>query len=195
MELPHTCAHGSDHFQLATLPADAGAWLERGAPARHLVFVLDCTGSMGAWIAACKGVISGMLRAAASNAAAERWVATLVLYRDHPQGAPGGTFNERYVTRTVGPTDSLATLQAELDATDAIGGGDGPEAVAEALRAAADAIAAAAIPNAKTVRRRDLARGAGGRGALPGALRCAHACGYARTRACAHAPRRTGPLF
>jgi hypothetical protein len=81
-------------------------------------------------------------------------VATLVLYRDHPQGSAGSTFNERYVTRTVGPTDSLATLQAELDATQAIGGGDGPEAVSEALRAAADAIAAAAIPNAKTVRAR-----------------------------------------
>jgi len=131
--------------RLVTHPHGAGGRVEGAAPDRHLVFVLDATGSMQPWIDATKRVIRRMLRAS-SEAGRPPYVATLVFYRDHDQHR-----REEFLTRTFGPTSDVAALEAELDSVRASGGGDGPEAVAEALQAAAGAITAADVPNAATV--------------------------------------------
>ena len=170
--LPHTYERGAagaspeerTPFQLATLPADAAALPP--AAARHIIFVLDATGSMEPYLATAKYAVQRMMsnsharprdgdaaggaHAAAVPNAAAPWdapaalptVCSLIFFRDHTDG---------FVTRRVGPTADVAVLTGELAMMRAGGGGDTPEAAAEALRAAADAIRAAGYANAATV--------------------------------------------
>ena len=170
--LPHTYEHGAPGaspedctpFQVATLPARAAALPP--AAARHIVFVLDATGSMEPYLATAKYAVQRMMsnshaappqKGAPSSAdappppsGAAPWdeqpalptVCSLIFFRDH---------TDRFVTRRVGPTADVSVLTGELAMMRAAGGGDTPEATAEALRAAGDAIRAAGYANAATV--------------------------------------------
>lgn len=99
--------------------------------ALDLTFTMDCTGSMGAYISAAKSNI---------EAIAERLVEkenfdlrfSLVAYRDHPPQ------DQTFVTKCFPFTNDVATMKSNLRTLCAQGGGDGPEAVAAALKATHD---------------------------------------------------------
>lgn len=97
-----------------------------------LVFTMDCTGSMGSYIAAAK---QGITRITERLQQAEGYDLRygLVAYRDHP---PQDT---SYVTQSFEFTTHLEEMQRSLGTLSANGGGDGPEAVAAALKATNDA--------------------------------------------------------
>lgn len=92
-----------------------------------LIFTMDCTGSMGQYISAAKRGISAI---ASRLAQAEGYDLRfgLVAYRDHPPQ------DSTYVTKPFPFTDSLEVMQRQLGTLSAAGGGDGPEAVAAALK-------------------------------------------------------------
>ncbi len=94
-----------------------------------LVFVVDATGSMGDEIDWLRKELHGMVGAARREAPGVSIRYGLVLYRD--QG-------DAYVVRNYGFTSSQGQMQGWLRATEAGGGGDYPEAAADALRAAAN---------------------------------------------------------
>jgi len=157
-------------FQLATLPPHAAALPP--AAVRHIVFVLDATGSMEPYIATAKYAVHRMMsnsghqdagpcgaggdargpmtRDAWAQPLGDAWaqpaslptVCSLVFFRDH---------TDAFVTRRVGPTADVSVLMHELALMRAGGGADTPEAAAEALRAACDAVRDAGYANAPTV--------------------------------------------
>jgi len=96
-----------------------------------LVFTIDCTGSMGSYIQAAK---QGITRITERLAQAEGYDLRfgLVAYRDHPPQ------DSSYVTKSYAFTNDLADMQQNLASLSANGGGDGPEAVAAALKATYD---------------------------------------------------------
>jgi len=97
-----------------------------------LVFTFDCTGSMGQYISAAK---AGITRIAERLSQAEGYDLRfgLVAYRDHPPQ------DMTFVTRSFPFTASLEEMRRSLGTLSAQGGGDGPEAVAAALKATNDA--------------------------------------------------------
>lgn len=95
-------------------------------PNLDLVFLMDCTGSMGAYIEAAKKSIRDIvLRITRSEKTSLRFA--LVAYRDHPPQ------DCSFITQSFPFTANLAEMQAHLDTLSAAGGGDGPEAVTAAL--------------------------------------------------------------
>mmetsp|Transcript_76548 Transcript_76548/g.219617 ORF Transcript_76548/g.219617 Transcript_76548/m.219617 type:complete len:477 (-) Transcript_76548:974-2404(-) len=96
-----------------------------------LVFIVDCTGSMGSYIHAAQTNIRRIME---KIVAFEKTNARfgLVAYRDHPPQ------DRTYVTRTFDFTSSRKTMQSNVDWMSAAGGGDGPEAVTAGLKAAID---------------------------------------------------------
>merc|ERR1719359_883642 len=93
---------------------------------------MDCTGSMGSYIAAAK---QGLEAIATRLSQAEGYDLRfgLVAYRDHPPQ------DSTYVTLAFPFTASLAEIRSNLSTLSAAGGGDGPEAVAAALKDTCDA--------------------------------------------------------
>jgi Mg-chelatase subunit ChlD len=110
-------------------PALVSAEREAEEKTLDLVFVMDCTGSMGQYIdAAKKNIESIVTRIIQSESADVRF--GLVAYRDHPpQESTYVTQVFDFVTNTTAMTANLNTLSAQ-------GGGDGPEAVTAGLQAA-----------------------------------------------------------
>ncbi len=103
-------------------PAIAAAQMQR--PVVEVVFVLDTTGSMSGLIDAAKNNIWSIARTMASAHPQPDIRVGLVAYRDR---------GDHYVTRVVDLSDDLDSMYATLMDFNAGGGGDGPEAVNEAL--------------------------------------------------------------
>jgi Mg-chelatase subunit ChlD len=97
----------------------------------EVVFVLDTTGSMGGLIHAAKEKIWSIASTLAQAQQAPEISMGLVAYRDR---------GDAYVTRVVDLDRDLDSMYAKLMDFSADGGGDGPEAVNEALDAAINRI-------------------------------------------------------
>ena len=93
----------------------------------EVVFVLDTTGSMGGLIQAAKEKIWSIASTLAQAQQAPEISIGLVAYRDR---------GDAYVTRVIDLNRDLDSMYAKLMDFAADGGGDGPEAVNEALDAA-----------------------------------------------------------
>jgi Mg-chelatase subunit ChlD len=93
----------------------------------EVVFVLDTTGSMGGLLSAAKEKIWSIASTLAEAQQAPEIAMGLVAYRDR---------GDAYVTRVVDLDRDLDSMYVELMQFAADGGGDGPEAVNEALAAA-----------------------------------------------------------
>jgi len=93
----------------------------------EVVFVLDTTGSMGGLIEAAKEKIWSIASTLAQAQQAPQISMGLVAYRDR---------GDAYVTQVIDLNQDLDSMYAKLMDFAADGGGDGPEAVNEALEAA-----------------------------------------------------------
>eukprot|EP01006_Ploeotia_vitrea_P024584 TRINITY_DN57415_c0_g1_i2.p1 TRINITY_DN57415_c0_g1~~TRINITY_DN57415_c0_g1_i2.p1 ORF type:complete len:364 (-),score=40.75 TRINITY_DN57415_c0_g1_i2:191-1282(-) len=96
-----------------------------------IVFACDTTASMGSYIHQAQRSIKQIASDIRQKCKASLRFA-LVEYRDHPPQ------DSTFVTRIHKFTNSLATMQSYVDKMQAQGGGDGPEAVADALDACAE---------------------------------------------------------
>lgn len=120
----HSADHRVGKSQQVRLPVDGGY-----APDfLDLVFVFDTTGSMGDELAWLTKEFSGIVQTARRAAPGANMRFGLVAYRD--QG-------DAYVVRNFGFTKRQGQMQGWLRSLDASGGGDYPEAAAEAMQAAA----------------------------------------------------------
>ncbi|XP_045206244.2 uncharacterized protein LOC123558397 [Mercenaria mercenaria] len=91
-----------------------------------LAFIMDTTGSMSPYINNVREHIKDLVDAIAASSSTNLRLA-LIEYRDHPP-------QDRYfVTRTHHFTRSVRIMKSWLNAARAQGGGDGPEAVADAM--------------------------------------------------------------
>ncbi len=96
-------------------------------PRLDVVFVLDATGSMGDEIDAVKQHLRAMIARIQAGSPAPRVRFGLVAYRDH---------GDEFLTRVFELSDDPGRVEAAVRRLEADGGGDTPEAVAEALHAA-----------------------------------------------------------
>ena len=110
-----------------TPPPRNGIVAPVGAKRVEVVFVLDTTGSMGGLIQAAKEKIWSIASTLAQAQQVPEISIGLVAYRDR---------GDAYVTRVVDLNRDLDSMYAKLMDFAADGGGDGPEAVNEALDAA-----------------------------------------------------------
>jgi len=95
-------------------------------PELDLVFLMDCTGSMGSYIAKGKQSIMNIVeKVKASEKADVRF--SYIAYRDHPPQ------DQSLITKVHEFTERPKDMRAYLGLYQAQGGGDGPEAVTEAL--------------------------------------------------------------
>jgi hypothetical protein len=95
-------------------------------PRLEVTFALDATGSMGPWIADARSRIKAIADDLASGEPKPEVRFALVAYRDK---------GDAFVTKVHPFTTDADRMKAALDATQADGGGDTPEAVMEALAA------------------------------------------------------------
>lgn len=91
-----------------------------------LAFAMDCTGSMGSYINSARDNIRNIVEKIVASEKSEIRLA-LVNYRDHPPQ------DSTFVTEVHDFTSSPKTMKDWLANTSATGGGDTPEAVADAL--------------------------------------------------------------
>jgi len=110
-----------------TPPPRHGIVAPVGAKKVEVVFVLDTTGSMGGLIHAAKEKIWSIASTLAQAQQAPEISMGLVAYRDR---------GDAYVTQVVDLNRDLDSMYTKLMDFSADGGGDGPEAVNEALEAA-----------------------------------------------------------
>ena len=110
-----------------TPPPRHGIIAPVGAKKVEVVFVLDTTGSMGGLIHAAKEKIWSIASTLAQAQQAPEISMGLVAYRDR---------GDAYVTQVVDLNRDLDSMYTKLMDFAADGGGDGPEAVNEALEAA-----------------------------------------------------------
>ncbi|KAI0373903.1 vWA-like protein [Pilatotrama ljubarskyi] len=104
--------------------------LDDGRKMLDLVFVQDCTGSQGSYIAsATKNIeeICNHIYESGKLQAREDLRIGLIAYRDHPPQ------DHTYVTKNFGFSSDVAQVHKHLSSLYASGGGDGPEAVTAAL--------------------------------------------------------------
>ena len=120
---PSPRADGSDAYSPAMLD-DAG---RKGVGELDLVFLVDETGSMGAYIEEVKRRLLELLDALRAAPLCRSLRVGIVSYRDHP---PQDT---TFASRVVPLTDDLAAIQAGVERMAANGGGDGPESVTDGL--------------------------------------------------------------
>jgi len=92
-----------------------------------LFFVVDNTGSMGPYINAVKQKILEIVRTIKREELCHHLRIGLVCYRDHPPQ------ESTFVTRKFELTSDTAAIEASVKEMSASGGGDGPEAVADAI--------------------------------------------------------------
>lgn len=91
-----------------------------------LAFIMDSTGSMASYINSAKQNIREIVEEIVSSSGSDVRLA-LIEYRDHsPQ-------DRTFVTRKHDFTSSVSTMKSWLNSARASGGGDSPEAVAEAM--------------------------------------------------------------
>eukprot|EP01035_Chromulina_nebulosa_P017434 gene17434-22986_t len=91
-----------------------------------LVFLMDCTGSMGQYIDSAKQNIQSIANRIVQQENCDVRFG-LVAYRDHPPQ------DSTFVTKIFEFTSETSTIQNSLNQLSASGGGDGPEAVTAAL--------------------------------------------------------------
>ena len=118
-----------------TLPAPV---IPTAAKRVQVVFVLDTTGSMGGLIQAAKEKIWSIASTLAQAQQAPEISMGLVAYRDH---------GDQYVTRVIDLNKDLDSMYGKLMDFAADGGGDGPEAVNEALEVAIQRMSWSQDPN------------------------------------------------
>lgn len=92
-----------------------------------LAFAMDCTGSMSSYIKEAQRNIRSIVEEIVSKEAQSVRLA-LVQYRDHPPQ------DDTFVTSVNDFTSSVSSMKSWLDHCSAQGGGDEPEAVADALQ-------------------------------------------------------------
>ena len=109
------------NYSYGEAPADSGGV----AGQLDLVFCLDCTGSMSSVISACQASILSLVESL-THAEGQDVRFCLIPYRDHGAG-------EAFCTRVYPFTRDVAQMQANVNAQEACGGGDTPEAVAAAM--------------------------------------------------------------
>lgn len=103
----------------------------RAAKRVEVVFVLDTTGSMGGLIETAKEKIWSIASTLAQSHQTPEISMGLVAYRDR---------GDAYVTRVIDLDRDLDSMYSKLMDFQADGGGDGPEAVNEALEAAVERV-------------------------------------------------------
>jgi len=96
-------------------------------PRIEVAFAIDATGSMGPYIAQARARIGQIAQSLAEGEPKPDVRFALVAFRDK---------GDEFVTRVKPFTPKLEEMKAYLDATEAGGGGDTPEAVLEGLKAA-----------------------------------------------------------
>jgi len=96
-------------------------------PQLDLVFTMDCTGSMGSYIHAAKKNIQAIVAKLVQSEGYDLRFG-LISYRDHPPQ------DQTYVTKKFAFTGDAVQMERDLSTLSAQGGGDGPEAVAAALK-------------------------------------------------------------
>ncbi|MSR32081.1 MAG: VWA domain-containing protein [Gemmataceae bacterium] len=112
---------------LLGLQGNSFGFQEKKAPEKpsvEVVFCLDTTGSMGGLIQAAKQKIWSISNQIAGGNPVPHLKIGLLAYRDK---------NDAYITKTYPLTDDLDAIHAQLKEFQAAGGGDGPEAVNQAL--------------------------------------------------------------
>ena len=92
-----------------------------------LVFLVDETGSMGAYIGQVKAHLLALVDALRLSPLLKSLRMGLVTYRDHPPQ------EHTFVTRVVPLTDDIDEIRSGVNQMQAHGGGDGPEAVTDGL--------------------------------------------------------------
>ncbi len=95
-----------------------------------LVFVVDNTGSMGPYIDVTKKKILEIIRTIKKEELCHRLRVGLVSYRDHPP------VESTFVTQKYELTPDTSRIEQNIMQMSAVGGGDGPEAVDDAMDAA-----------------------------------------------------------
>lgn len=95
-----------------------------------LVFVVDNTGSMGSYIDVTKRKILEIIRTIKKEELCHRLRVGLVSYRDHPPE------DNSFVTQKYELTSDTSKIEQNVMQMSADGGGDGPEAVDDAMDAA-----------------------------------------------------------
>eukprot|EP00742_Colponemidia_sp_Colp-10_P009398 GILJ01010245.1.p1 GENE.GILJ01010245.1~~GILJ01010245.1.p1 ORF type:complete len:871 (-),score=160.71 GILJ01010245.1:110-2722(-) len=93
-----------------------------------LVFCVDCTGSMGSYIQSAQDNIRRIVASIVDLEGCD-FRFGLVCYRDHPPQ------DSSYVVNVCDFTNELSQMQANVNAMEANGGGDGPECVVDGLNA------------------------------------------------------------
>ncbi|CAD5115441.1 unnamed protein product [Dimorphilus gyrociliatus] len=99
---------------------------EHDSSVLDLAFAMDCTGSMGSYIAAAKDSIWNICEEIVASEKSDIKL-SLVEYRDHPPQ------DKSFVTRTHDFVSSIGEMKKWLSQSAASGGGDAPEAVTDAL--------------------------------------------------------------
>lgn len=116
-------AEGSDTYSDAQL----AFFQERASGALDLVFLVDETGSMGAYIEVVKARLAEIVDVLSGSPLCRSLRIGLVTYRDHPPQ------DNTYASKTTDLTDDLAKIRSAVDRMRASGGGDGPESVTDGL--------------------------------------------------------------
>ncbi|PWN92064.1 hypothetical protein FA10DRAFT_259323 [Acaromyces ingoldii] len=131
---PHASSSSSTYNALDDWTAAAGP-----EKTLDLVFIMDATGSMGSYIASATKNIEAIcehraLKIIHSEKLSGRDALRLGLlaYRDHPPQ------DHTYIVKNFGFTTKVAEMKENLKSLYASGGGDGPEAVTAALKAATE---------------------------------------------------------
>jgi Mg-chelatase subunit ChlD len=99
----------------------------KGVGELDLVFLVDETGSMGAYIAEVKRRLLELIDALHAAPLCRSLRLGLVSYRDHPPE------DHSFVSRVVPLTDNLKAIRKGVERMEAQGGGDGPESVTDGL--------------------------------------------------------------
>lgn len=93
----------------------------------ELVFLIDETGSMGAYIEQVQSRLLSLITAVERSPLCNYLRLGLVTFRDHPPQ------DESFVTRVVPLTENIQEIREGVERMRASGGGDGPEAVTDGL--------------------------------------------------------------
>jgi Mg-chelatase subunit ChlD len=93
-----------------------------------VVFVIDTTGSMGSSISEVQKRLNSLSQSLAQDKVKPNVAFGIVAYRDHPPE------DKTYVTRVYPLVEQLSKAQQHINALNADGGGDTPEAVLDGLR-------------------------------------------------------------
>ena len=111
-------------FALPAVAAEDKPEAKKAKPKIEVVFCLDTTGSMGNLIEGAKQKIWSISNQIAGGKPSPDLKIGLVAYRD---------LHEEYVTKVIELTDDLDAIHGHLRGFKAVGGGDAPESVNQAL--------------------------------------------------------------